>query len=50
MKIIMHLNKLILALLLVLVGSVENKIPDIALLPIAIAKCSLEYFIGNSLN
>src|ERR1019366_4035558 len=33
---------------LVLVGSVDDKIPDISQIPMAIAQCSLEYFISDS--
>jgi len=34
----------------VLVGSVEVTTPDLTLLPMAIARCSLEYFISNANN
>jgi len=33
---------------LVLIGCLSEQVPDISSLPMAIAKCSLEYFIGSS--
>lgn len=33
---------------LILIGSLSEQVPDISSLPMAIAKCSLEYFIGSS--
>jgi hypothetical protein len=35
---------------LVLVGSVDDNLPDLSQIPMAIAQCSLEYFISNSLS